>query len=451
MAFNESFPLLPSGVRDHLPATSARLQALQRVLRETFARWGYAAVITPLYEYVAVLERGLGRLRRRETFKFVEPRTGEVVALRPDITPQIARLFATRFRSTTLPQRLCYDGRVVRYAQDAVFALEGEGVGEAGIRNGAGHREAAPREVFQAGVELLDAGGSDADAEVVALLFAALEAAGIRGAQVEVGHGEIARALLGRAFEDPGARAAAAACIARKDAAGLEERCAASKVDPRDAKALADLLGWFGRAAVIDAAAKADLPEAAREALEELRAVVRLLEAQGLGEHVAVDLGELRDLDYHDGILFHAYAPGVAEAVASGGRYDRLLERYGRRACATGFAIDLESVLEAEERQGAETGAGEVPRILVRGQGGGLSEICGALRAEGCAVVRALAAESTGAADAMFDACVELSSGAGVRVLRASRVVWSGSATELDAATLRAMLAVAADPKAVSP
>src|SRR5262245_10023783 len=109
-----SYPLLPAGVKDHLPEASSRLRAVQQNMRAEFAASGYRWIITPLYEYLAVLERGLGSERRQETFKFVEPRTGEVVALRPDITPQVARLYATRFADVPGPVRFCYEGRVVR-------------------------------------------------------------------------------------------------------------------------------------------------------------------------------------------------------------------------------------------------------------------------------------------------------------------------------------------------
>src|SRR5438552_14523517 len=114
-----NYPLLPSGVQDHLPEVSARLRAVQEAVGAELERSGYRAIITPLYEYLDVLQRGLGHGRRQQTFKFVEPRSGEVVALRPDITPQVARLYATRYAGVEGAVRLFYEGRVVRFAPES--------------------------------------------------------------------------------------------------------------------------------------------------------------------------------------------------------------------------------------------------------------------------------------------------------------------------------------------
>ncbi|HEY5948206.1 MAG TPA: ATP phosphoribosyltransferase regulatory subunit, partial [Kofleriaceae bacterium] len=142
---------LPSGVRDFLPRAAARRRALAENVLEVFEAWGYARIITPVFECADVLERGLGAGGRAAAIRFVEPGTGEVVALRPDITPQIARVVATRMADIPGPIRLCYEGAVTRLA------------GEAG-----------QREILQAGIELVDAPAPDGDAEVLAVAAAAL-------------------------------------------------------------------------------------------------------------------------------------------------------------------------------------------------------------------------------------------------------------------------------------
>jgi len=369
-----------------LPEASARLQALRGSLRGEYARWGYQAIITPLYEYVEVLERGLGQGRRKETFKFVEPRTGDVVALRPDITPQVARLYATRYAESTGPARFCYDGRVVR---------------------------SGPVEIFQSGVELLGCGGPEADAEVIALLASALRGAGLAELQIDVGQGEVARAVLeGLPLPSP-LRAAAAALIAKKDLSSLRELCAEAGLEGAEAKTLVGLASWYGAPAVLDEARTTLLASAALappalasalDALVELESVVKLLEEDGLGGRISVDLGELRDLDYHDGILFHAYVAGQGAALAGGGRYDHLCERYGKRARATGFAIDLERVLLALDRGPARVPRA-APRFLVAGERKTAGEIARALRGAGSVAVRAQhAADADAAAGADADA-----------------------------------------------
>src|SRR6185369_5278011 len=109
-------PLLapPAGMRDLLWPESGARRALGATLMRTFALYGYELVTTPPFEHADVLERGLAAVDRRDLLRFVEPETGEVALLRPDITPQIARIVASSLRARPGPWRLAYDGTVVR-------------------------------------------------------------------------------------------------------------------------------------------------------------------------------------------------------------------------------------------------------------------------------------------------------------------------------------------------
>ena len=105
---------LPAGMRDLLPEEASRQLGLIRSILGSFARFGYEPVSVPPFEYAAVLEHDLGPLDSGQVLRFVEPETGEIVALRPDMTPQIARLVAMRLADAPPPVRLCYEGAVVR-------------------------------------------------------------------------------------------------------------------------------------------------------------------------------------------------------------------------------------------------------------------------------------------------------------------------------------------------
>src|SRR5882672_9233221 len=150
---------LPTGMRDFAPRAAAARRKIAETLLGVFERWGFARVITPAFEYEEVLALGLGGAGRAAAIRFVEPSSGRVVALRPDITPQIARLIATRFRDESGPLRLCYEGTVLRL--------------ERGARS--------QRELIQAGVELAGVGAPEGDADVIACGAAALSAAGLGG------------------------------------------------------------------------------------------------------------------------------------------------------------------------------------------------------------------------------------------------------------------------------
>jgi ATP phosphoribosyltransferase regulatory subunit len=302
---------LPAGMRDYAPEAAAARRRIVDALLGVFDRRGFARVITPAFEYEDVLALGLGDAARAATVRFVEPSSGQVVALRPDITPQIARLIATRFRNHEGPVRLCYEGTVVR--------LERAGRGQ--------------RELIQAGVELAGLPGPHGDAEMIALAVEALAAVGLVHPTIDLGHLGLAREVLS-ALELPApALTAARRAIAKRDPGGLDEALRAAR-GSKPAVAFARLLPELsGGPAVLETAAK------------NLGAIVAAVRARDVDARLHVDLGEVRGFDYYTGVRFQAFVPGAPDAVVMGGRYDDLLGRYGRPSPAVGFAVDVDAVV----------------------------------------------------------------------------------------------------------
>jgi ATP phosphoribosyltransferase regulatory subunit len=321
---------LPLGLRDLTPDHSAHLAELSARLQDVFRSFKYRRVLLPTLERLEVVERGLSPAALAGVLKFVEPGSGEVVAIRPDITPQIVRLYAARPDALPDPARLCYDGPVLR-AREA--------------------RAGRPREVYQAGVELLGAGGPGADAEALTVLRRALDGVGLDGAIIEVGHARFAGAVLKGAGLRAVARAEAEEALSRKDEAALAKLAGKAKGSLAARKALPALATLYGEGALSRARAVARNVPGAAEPLAELEAALRLARRRGVAA-VEVDLGEVRGLGYYTGITFAGYAPGAGSAVASGGRYDGLLARFGRPGPAIGFAVDLEYATQALERRG---------------------------------------------------------------------------------------------------
>jgi ATP phosphoribosyltransferase regulatory subunit len=319
---------LPTGLRDLLPDHSAHLAELSGRLQAVFAEFGYRRLFLPTLERLEVVERGLSAAALADVMKFVEPGSGEVVAIRPDITPQIARLYASRPDALPAPARLCYDGPVLR-AREA--------------------RAGRPREVYQAGVELLGAGGPKADAEALVVLWRCLEEVGLSAAVIEVGHARFAAAALDAAGLSRGARAEAWAALGRKDEGTLARLARKARGDGKAREALPGLASLYGDGALARAKAFARAVPGCAPALAEVEAALKLARRKGLGA-VAVDLGEARGLGYYTGLTFAGFAPGAGAAVASGGRYDELLARFGRPGPAIGFGVDLEFATQALER-----------------------------------------------------------------------------------------------------
>jgi ATP phosphoribosyltransferase regulatory subunit len=314
-------------MRDHAPlAAAARLRVIETLLA-VFERAGFARVITPAFEYEEVLALGLGAAARAVTVRFVEPSSGQVVALRPDITPQIARLIATRFRDQKGPVRLCYEGTVVRLDR----AARGQ------------------RELSQAGVELAGLPGPDGDAEMIALGVEALAAVGIGQPTIDLGHLGLAREVLASLALPAPALEAARRCIAKRDGAGLAVVLEAARGAKPAIEFARRLPALSGSPDLLVAAAKKAPTAGIKRALGELSAIVAAAKARGIDARLHVDLGEVRGFDYYTGVRFQAFVAGAPDAVLRGGRYDDLLARYGRPSPAVGFAVDVEAVAVALE------------------------------------------------------------------------------------------------------
>jgi ATP phosphoribosyltransferase regulatory subunit len=326
---------LPAGMRDLLPEEAAERRALAKSVLDRIALHGYAVVTLPVFEFAEVLERGLGQLDPADVLRFVEPESGEVAALRPDMTPQIARVVATRLRGRPPPFRLAYEGTVVRR------------------RSGRARKH---KQIPQVGAELAGVAGPEGDLELIALTADCLRASGLDRFTIDVGDAGIVRALL--ASYGPEEREVVSDALARKDAAAVPDPVL---------RATLDLSG--GRDAIVDGV-RLLAKTAAAGAVSRLLALFDAAVSRGLGEHLMADVGEVRGFAYYTGAMFHAYAAGTGDAIGSGGRYDELLARFGFDLPAAGFALDLDRVREAR----IAAGVSERPLVRVAVVGGASAE-----------------------------------------------------------------------------
>src|SRR5262252_4086530 len=324
-------PQLPKGAKLYLPDEAARKRVVEQRLLEIFRRWGYREVVTPAYEYFDVLSQGTDRELQERMFKMVDRESGRLLALRADITPQIARIVATRMRDEPKPLRLAYVSNVFRYDEPHVGRY---------------------REFYQAGVELVGLPNPEGDAEMIAMTVEGLQALGLEQFQIDVGQAEFFRGIL----EDVAAAEAAAqelrSALAHKDQSALERLVADLRAPATVTDLLLALPALYGRGDVLDRAERLVKNARSEAALRNLAEVYRLLRAYGLADSVLLDLGEVRGFDYYSGVHFEAYVSGLGAALVGGGRYDHMLGRFGYDCPATGFAFEVSRALLAMESQG---------------------------------------------------------------------------------------------------
>jgi ATP phosphoribosyltransferase regulatory subunit len=315
---------IPSGTRDVLPDETREVRAITDTLRGVFERHDYGEVYTPALEYESVLARA--DMAEAQPAYRVFDESGAVLVLRSDMTVPIARVVATRYPSSVPPLRFCYFAHCYR-----------------GVRPQRGH----PRELLQAGIELIGAPAPQGTAEAIALLCHALDAVELKDYRVGLGDASLFPALMASLKVPDDIRPLLLERLVSRDFVGLEEALADSGLSGEAAELLLEIPQRRGGPEVLT-----DIPSAAHAPAMGLRDVHQLLEP-AVAARVIFDLGLVRNIGYYTGAVFDVYDPALGAPIGGGGRYDELLGRFGRSLPAVGFALKVDRLhiaLAGEER-----------------------------------------------------------------------------------------------------
>jgi len=314
---------IPPGTRDVLPDEMRELRKLQGALMEVFEGRGYGEVATPAIEYDEVMARADGP--SRSSYRFFDE-SGELLALRSDMTVPIARLVASRFASGSPPFRFSYLASGFR----AVRPQSGQ-----------------MREFLQAGVELIGASADEGTVEVIEVLEAALDAAGLGRAVIGLGDADLYRQLLEELGVEGEARDSVLASLATHDLVGLEQKLVEAGIGTEQAQTCVRLTQLRGGSEVLEEAHGLG-GGAVERATARLSQTYEELQGRGIADRVQIDLGLLRDLGYYSGAILEVYDPAVGRVLGGGGRYDGLMKQFGLDFSAAGFALYLDRVHTAQ-------------------------------------------------------------------------------------------------------
>jgi ATP phosphoribosyltransferase regulatory subunit len=306
--------LLPENIQDMLPDEAWRIEGMRRDVLELLRLSGYQLVSPPLLEYAESLLINDSADMDLRSFKLVDQLSGRTLALRADITPQVARIDAHLLNRQGVT-RLSYAGSVLHTQPSGLMRT---------------------REPLQIGAELYGHSGLESDLEVQRLMLQSLALLGIQGVHLDLGHVAVFRALVKGAAINSELEAALFSALQCKDVPSLKGLVAGLSKDVQ--AALLALPELYGGVEVLQRARQV-LPASTHAALDELQRAATQL--QPLAQHVGIDLAELRGYHYHSGMVFAAYHAGSHDAIAVGGRYDDVGKSFGRARPATGFSMDL--------------------------------------------------------------------------------------------------------------
>lgn len=319
----------PEGVRDIYNVECGKKLALENRLKKTLHLFGYHDIQTPTFEYFDVFRKEIGTIPSKDLYKFFD-KEGNTLVLRPDITPSIARVAATLFGEEDLPIRLCYTGNT--------FINHSNNQGRL-------------REVTQMGAELIGDDSVEADAEMLAMVIESMLAIGLKEFQLSVGHLGFFQSLIEDAALDEEARERVVELINNRNYFGVEEYLDSIMVKRSSKEAFAALGNLVGGVEVLAKAKNIAPNSSGIMAVKRLEKIYDILALYGVEKFVTFDLSMTGNYGYYTGIIFRGYTFGTGDAVVKGGRYDHLLEKFGKTSASIGFAIVIDELMNALIRQ----------------------------------------------------------------------------------------------------
>lgn len=334
------FRLLPDGMRDLHPDEAFTQRSIEDAMSRVMEIWGYTEVVPSTLRFSGEGETvrdsgGAGPYIDSRTYKFADPR-GRIVMLRPEMTVPVAAMAGSE--GWPFPAKVYYRGNVFRIEDD---------------------RSGRPNEFCQVGAEAFGAAGPWADAEIIALCAACLQAAGVRVFRIGIGNAGATNRLLENAGLEGDACREALEALQRRDMVSFDS------VVMRAGAGRDVLVGLRESLRPVPASAAGDAFPGWRDILEGLR-------VYDIERYACVDLSIVRDMSYYTGMVFEVYGKGIGRALGGGGRYDGLMSRFGSPQPATGFALSIPEVSAVLRAQGTE--ARQQPVTLAVGAPGSVEQ-----------------------------------------------------------------------------
>ena len=319
----------PEGVRDIYNVECGKKLALESRLKKVFHMYGYHDIQTPTFEYFDVFRKEIGTIPSRELYKFFD-KEGNTLVLRPDFTPSIARAAATLFQEEQLPIRLCYTG--------STFVNHSSYQGRL-------------RETTQMGAELLGDDSVEADAEMLALVIESMLTIGLKEFQLTVSNVDFLQSLIEDADLDEDARERVRELITNRNFYGVEEYLESIQVKRSSKEAFGKMNELLGVVDILEKAKNIAPNSKGVMALRRLEKIYEILKLYGVEKFVTFDLSMSGTYGYYTGIIFRGYTYGTGDAIVKGGRYDHLIEKFGKKSASIGLAIVIDELMKALIRQ----------------------------------------------------------------------------------------------------
>ena len=333
----------PEGVRDIYGKEYANKLTIQNILHKQIHLYGYQDIQTPTFEYFDVFGKEIGTTPAKDLFKFFDS-DGNILCLRPDFTPSMARCAAKYFVDEDLPLRLSYVGNTFSNTS----LLQGK-----------------LKETTQMGAELMGDDSVEADGEIIAMLIDALQQTGLKQFRVNVGEIDYFKGICEDLSLNKEQERVIRDYISNKNFFAAKEYLQSENIAEDKIKVIMAIEDLFGSVDMLEEAGNLSNHPLVQRAIERLKNLYDVLCAYNVEKYVSFDLGMLSSYQYYTGIIFKVYTIGIGDVVVKGGRYDKLLLYFGKNSPAIGFVIVIDDLMQALKRQKIEITAEDKNLLIV--------------------------------------------------------------------------------------
>lgn len=322
---------IPDGMKDILFEECNEKLTIEESLRKSYKQSGFSEIISPTLEFYDVFDLESQSISQEKMYKLFD-NAGRIMVLRPDMTTPIGRIASTKIKQSNYPLRLCYNSNIFRINEN----LNGK-----------------TSEITQSGIEIIGVKNIKADAEAIINAIEALLSLGLKNFKIELGEAKFFKALIEDTEINEEDLEKMRSIIENKNYVTLSNflRDKQYSISEDNIQILEKLPQLFGDISIIDEARSLTNNQKALEALDNIHNIYKIIHEIGLSSYISIDLGMVQNIDYYTGIIFKGYVEEVGDYILSGGRYDNLIKQFGTNLPATGFAINVDNVMDALKKQ----------------------------------------------------------------------------------------------------
>lgn len=322
----------PEGFRDIYGNEYYKRQDVKNTLFDTIKKYNYMNIDLPSIEYFDIFSSDIGTIPSNELFKFFD-KEGNTLCLRPDFTPSIARVAATYFADYEDILRFVYTGLTYVNSSDLQGKL---------------------KESLEVGSELIGDDSVNADYEIISIVLDCAKELNIEDFQISIGNVEFFKGLCEEFVFDEKTEMDLRDMISNKNYFGAKGILDATDINEDVKDSILSISELFGSYECLEKAIEMSGNGRSKYAIKRLMELYSLLKNEGKEKYISFDLGMLSKYNYYTGIVFRGYTYGSGDAIFKGGRYDKLIEKFGKDAPAIGFSANVDQLVSVITRNKKE-------------------------------------------------------------------------------------------------